>query len=169
MLSNLHLYFTCSVGHSIFKSPAKGFFAFGVLIFVLGIQAKAAAVDFKTYLKGAREEISQHKMIIQEDPLDAVAHFELGKAYLALGRHEDEVEAYKEAIELYPKYTAAHYNLSMAYDLLKDGPNAIKHMLRVQEFYTKKRNHAGLRKVQRQLKFFYLKYQVNVISPENLN
>jgi tetratricopeptide (TPR) repeat protein len=169
MLSNLLHCFICSVGHSIFKSSAKGFFAFGVLIFVLGTQAKAAAVDFKTYLKGAREEITQHQMIIQEDPLDAVAYFELGKAYLALGRHEDEVEAYKEAIELHPNYTAAHYNLSMAYDLLKNSSNAIKHMLRVQELYTKKRNHAGLRKAQRQLKFFYSKYQVNVISPENLN
>ena len=106
-----------------------------VLTSVLGLPAKwalAQAVDFKTYLKGAQAEISRHKEIIREDSLNASAYFELGRAYLAMGRHEEEVEAYREAIKLNPKYTAAHYNLSMAYDLLNDGPNAIKHMLRAQ-------------------------------------
>jgi tetratricopeptide (TPR) repeat protein len=168
MLSYNLKYFKCSARHSIFKSIAKGLFAMLFLIAALGAQAKGTwAMDFKTYLKGAQAEILRHKAIIQEDPLDAVAYFELGRAYLALGRHEEEIEAYLEAIKLYPDYTAAHYNVSMAYDLLKDGPNAIKHMLRAEDLYSKKRNHARIRKVQRQLKFFYLKYQRAVLNPRN--
>ena len=84
-----------------------------------------------------------------------------------MGRHEEEVDAYREAIKLNPKYTAAHYNLSMAYDLLKDGPNAIKHMLRAQDLYSQKRNHARIRKVQRQLNLLYLKYQDKTMTPQN--
>ena len=147
-------------GHTIIYSVAKGLFVLLVLSGILAAQVKETlAIDFKTYLQGAKAEILRHKKIIQEDPLDAVAYFDLGMAYLALGRHEDEVDAYQEAIKLNPKYAVAHYNLSKAYDLLKDGPNAIKHMLRAQELYSQKRNHTQMRKVQRQLKFLNLKYQ----------
>ena len=146
--------------HTIIYSAAKGLFALLVLAVILVVQVEETlAVDFKTYLQGAKAEILSHKEIIQEDPLDAVAYFELGIAYLALGSHEDEVDAYQEAIKLNPKYAVAHYNLSKAYDLLKDGPNAIKHMLRAQDLYSQKRSHVQMRKVQRQLKFLNLKYQ----------
>jgi tetratricopeptide (TPR) repeat protein len=163
-----HLFHSLQKGHTIYHYIAKGLFALWVMIFVFGDQ-KVLAVDFKTYLKGAQEEVLRHKEIIDEDPLDAVAYFELGKAFLALGRHKDEVEAYQEAIKINPKYTAAHYNLSMAYDLLKDGSNAIKHMLRARDLYSEKRNHASIRKVQRQLKFLHLKYQAKTIAPKSLN
>jgi tetratricopeptide (TPR) repeat protein len=158
----------CSVGHSIFYPTAKGLLIIFVLTGIFETQT-AVAVDFKTYLHGARAEISHHKEIIREDPLDAIAYFELGRSYLALGKHEAEVEAYREAIQLYPNYTAAHYNLAMAYDLLKDGPNAIKHMLNALDLYSAKRNHARIRNVQRQLKRLYLKYPGKTLTPENLN
>jgi len=135
---------------------------------ICGPQA-VLAVDFKTYREGVYAEISRHKEIIREDPLDAVAYFELGRAYLAVGRHEEEVQAYREAIQLNPKYIAAHYNLSMAYDLLKEGPNAIKHMLLALDLYTEKRNQARIRNVQRQLKRLYSKYPGNFRTPEKPN
>ncbi len=147
----------CSVSRSIFIPVAKGILTIFVLTSICGPEV-ALAVDFKAYLEGARAEISRHKEIIREDPLDAVSYFELGKIYLALGRHEEEVQAYQEAIQLNPKYIAAHYNLGMAYDLLKDGPNAIKHILRALNLYSEKRNHARVRKAQRQLKLLHLKY-----------
>ena len=168
MTSHLLNRFFYSVGHSIFHPLAKGLFVLLVLTGVLGAQLKETlAMDFKTYLKGAKTEISRQKEIIREDPLDAIAYFELGMAYLALGRHEDEVEAYLEAIKLNHKYTVAHYNLSMAYDLLKDGPNAIKHMLRAQDLYIQKRNPARIRNVKRQLNLLYLKYQDKTKTPKN--
>ncbi len=168
MTSHLLNRFFYSVGHSIFHPLAKGLFVLLVLTGVLGAQLKEPlAMDFKTYLKGTKTEISRQKEIIREDPLDAIAYFELGRAYLAMGSHEEEVEAYQEAIKLNHKYTAAHYNLSMAYDLLKDGPNAIKHMLRTRDLYTQKRNHARIRNVKRQLSLLYLKYPDNTIIPQN--
>jgi len=127
------------------------------------------AVDFKTYLQGVRAEISYHQKIIRDDPLDAIAYFELGRAYLALGKHEEEAEAYREAIQLNPNYIAAHYNLSMAYDLLKDGPNAIKHMLRALNLSSDERNHVRIRKVQRQIKRLYLQYPDKPSRPKTLN
>lgn len=153
------------VGDSIFYPVAKALFTIFVLSGMLEPQV-AQALDFKTYLQGARAEISRHKEIIREDPLDAIAYFELGRAYLALGKHEEEVKAYQEAIELDAKYIAAHYNLSMAYDLLKDGPNAIKHMLRALSLSSEKRNHARIRNVQRQLKRLYLKYPDKQKAPD---
>ncbi len=166
MISNVLKHFFYFVAHGIFHPLAKGFFVVLIATGVLAAQETWAA-DFKTYLQGARDKISRHKAIIHEDPLDATAYFELGVAYLALGRHEDEVEAYQEAIKLNPKYTAAHYNLSKAYDLLKEGPNAIKHMLRALDLYTQKKNHARIRNVQRQLKFLYLKYPDYTRTPQN--
>lgn len=164
MISHYFKRLLCSVGHSIFYPAAKVILIIFVLTMIWKTQA-AVAVDFKTYLQGAQAEISRHKEIIREDPLDAIAYFELGKSYLALGKHEEEVKAYMEAIQLYPNYTSAHYNLAMAYDLLKDGPNAIKHMLRALDQYSEKRNHVGIRNVQRQLKRLYLKYQNKSSTP----
>ena len=158
----------CSVGHSIFYSTAKVILIIFVLTGIFWIQT-AVAVDFKTYLQGARSEITHNQGIIREDPLDAIAYFELGRSYLALGKHEEEVEAYKEAIQLYPNYIAAHYNLAMAYDLLKEGPNAIKHMLSALDLYSAKRNHARIRNVQRQLKRLNLKYPSKTIAQEKFN
>ncbi len=147
----------CSVGHSIFISATKGIFAILVFSGICGPQA-ALAVDFKAYLEGVHAEISRHKETVRKDPLDAVSYFELGRAYLALGRHEEEAQAYQEAIQLNPKYITAHYNLSLAYDLLKDGPNAVKHMLLALNLYSEKKNHVRIRNAQRQLKRLQLKY-----------
>jgi tetratricopeptide (TPR) repeat protein len=155
---------SCYIGHSIFYSSAKGVFVIFALSIIFDLRV-ALAVDFKTYLERARSEIFYHKEIIREDPLDAIAYFELGRAFLALGKHEEEVEAYREAIQLNPKYISAHYNLSIAYDLLKDGPNAIKHMLRALNLSIDKRNHVRIRKVQRQIKRLYLQYPGKLIRP----
>lgn len=157
-----HSVYSFRQGPGFICSALKGFFLACVLTGIWG--QEAGAVDFKTYLKGAQAEIERHKEIIREDPLDAVSYFELGLAYLALGKHEEEVEAYQEAIKLNIKYTEAYYNLSLAYDSLKDGPNAIKHMLQALNLYSKKRNHARIRAAQRQLKRLHSKYQ---ITPEN--
>ena len=158
----------CSIGLSIFNPVAKGLFYIFSLSIIFEPQS-VLAVDFKTYLQGVRAEISYHQKIIRDDPLDAIAYFELGRAYLALGKHEEEAEAYREAIQLNHNYIAAHYNLSMAYDLLKDGPNAIKHMLRALNLTSDERNHVRIRKVQRQIKRLYLQYPDKPSRPKTLN
>ena len=118
----------------------------------------ARETDFKTYRKAAQQEIKQKNIIVEDDPLDFKSYFELGRAYLSLGRHEEEVRAYKEALRLNPKYAKAHYNLSMAYDYMKEGAKAIFHMQKALDLYATKRNHRKIRTTQRQLKRFYMSY-----------
>ena len=118
----------------------------------------AGETDFKTYRNAAQQEINQKNAIVEDDPLDFESYFELGLAYLALGRHEEEVRAYKEALRLNPKYAKAHYNLSMAYDYMKEGAKAIYHMQKALDLYATKRNHRKIRTTQRQLKRFYMSY-----------
>ena len=79
-------------------------------------------------------------------------------AYLTLGKHKEEVHAYKEALSLNPKSALIHYNLSIAYDHLKEGKKAIHHMQIAQLLYTQKRNHQKIRSTQRQLKRYFLSY-----------
>lgn len=124
----------------------------------------AGETDFKTYRKAAQQEINRKKAIVEEDPLDFLSYYELGRAYLALGRHEEEVRAYKEALRLNPKYAQAHYNLSMAYDHMKEGGKAIHHMQKALYLYATKRNHRKIRTTQRQLKRFYMSYPDQVES-----
>jgi tetratricopeptide (TPR) repeat protein len=126
--------------------------------FVFSGSIWAGETDFKSYRKAAQQEINQKNEIVEEDPLDFLSYYELGRAYLALGRHEEEVQAYKEALKLNPKYAQAHYNLSMAYDHLKEGGKAIHHMQKALDLYATKRNHRKIRTTQRQLKRFYMSY-----------
>ena len=126
--------------------------------FVFSGSIGAGETDFKTYRKAAKQEINRQNANVEEDPLDFLSYYELGRAYLALGRHEEEVQAYKEALRLNPKYAQAHYNLSMAYDHLKEGGEAIHHMGKALDLYATKRNHRKIRTTQRQLKRFYMSY-----------
>ena len=158
----------CSVGNNIFYSVTKGLFFIVALSRISDTQVVSGA-DFKSYLKGAQAEILRHKDLVREDPLDAIAYFELGRAYLALGKHKEEAEAYRKAIQLNYKYISAHYNLSIAYDFLKDGPNAIKHMLHALNLSFEKRNHVRVRNMQRQLKRLFLKYPDKPSGSESQN
>jgi tetratricopeptide (TPR) repeat protein len=126
--------------------------------FVFSGSVWAGETDFKTYRKTAQQEIDRKNEIVAEDPLDFLSYYELGHAYLALGRHEEEVQAYKEALKLNPKCAKAHYNLSMAYDHMKIGDKAIYHMGKALNLYATKRNHRKIRITQRQLKRFYISY-----------
>ena len=116
------------------------------------------ATDFKTYRKAAQQEIIRQQGIIEQDPMDFQSYFELGLAYLTLGRHKEEVKAYKEALRLNPKSALTHFNLSIAYDHLNKGSKAIHHMQRANNLYTIKRNHRKIRATQRHLKRYYLSY-----------
>ncbi|MFT4580074.1 MAG: tetratricopeptide (TPR) repeat protein [Nitrospinales bacterium] len=123
---------------------------------------EAGETDFKTYRKAAEQEINRQNAIVEEDPLDFLSYYELGHAYLALGRHEEEVQAYKETLRLNPKFAQAHYNLSMAFDYLNEGGKAIYHMQKALDIYTTKRDHRKIRTTQRQLKRFYMGYPSEV-------
>ena len=114
--------------------------------------------DFQVFRRTAEQEITRKKDIIEQDPIDFQSYFELGLAYLTLGKHKEEVYAYKEALSLNPKSALIHFNLSIAYNHLKEGKKAIYHMQIAQDLYFQKRNHGKIRSTQRQLKNFSLRY-----------
>jgi len=128
------------------------------LILISGAPVWGGETDFKTFLRSAQKEIQFHKEIIEQDPLDFLSYFELGLAYLKLGRHKEEILAYKEALILNPKSAQTHYNLGIAYDHLHFGAKAIHHMQVAQDLYVVQRNHRKIRTTQRQLKRFYIRY-----------
>ncbi len=97
--------------------------------------------------------------LIQEDPLDAVEYFNLGLAYMGMGRHKQEINSYLEAIRLDSSYAKAHFNLAMAYDMLKDGKVAISHARKAEVLYGKKRKHRQVRKIRRYLNVLDEKYR----------
>jgi tetratricopeptide (TPR) repeat protein len=61
-----------------------------------------------------------------KSPDFAEVHYILGTAYVRLGRNQEAVEAYKEAIRLKPDYADAHYNLGIFYLLLNDKGSALE-------------------------------------------
>jgi Flp pilus assembly protein TadD len=54
----------------------------------------------------------------EKNPQDADVWFQLGYCYGKLGRYQDEIESYKQAIRIKPAFAVAHYNLGVAYSEL---------------------------------------------------
>ena len=116
-------------------------------------------IEFDQFRQLKIREIQEHLRLVQEDPLDAVEFFTLGLAYMAMGRHRQEIDSYLEAIRLDSSYAKAHFNLAMAYDILKNGEAAISHARRAEVLYGKKRKHRQVRKVRRYLNVLNEKYR----------
>ena len=75
-------------------------------------------IEFDQFRQLKIREIQEHLRLVQEDTLDAIECFNLGLAYMAMGRHMKEIDSYLEAIRLDSNYPRAHFNLAMAYDIL---------------------------------------------------
>ena len=121
-------------------------------------EANADELGFKQYRENVLKQIEKNKQAILKNPSDARIHFQLGLSYLALGRHEEEIVEYLEAVRIKPDFAEAHFNLAQAYDLMEDGVHAVRHMLRARQIYSARRNHRGIRTSQRQLRALYEKY-----------
>jgi tetratricopeptide (TPR) repeat protein len=57
---------------------------------------------------------------------DAKAYCNLGVAYDDLGRYQDAIEPYKQAIRIQPDFVLAHYNLGVAYSVASDKNSALE-------------------------------------------
>lgn len=71
------------------------------------------------------EQIEGLRFRLTIDPSDAATHNRLGVALSAVGRHEEAIAHYREAVRLSPELAAAHYNLGAALqDLERHGEAA---------------------------------------------
>lgn len=62
----------------------------------------------------------------QAEPDDVLAWFSLGFVYGKLGRNQDELEAYREALRLKPDYAEAWHNLGVVYGKLGRHQEAVE-------------------------------------------
>ena len=115
-------------------------------------------IEFDQFRKLKTHEIEEQLRLVQEDPLDAIEYFNLGLAYMTLGRHREEIDSYLEAIRLDASCAQAHFNLAKVYDILKNGEVAISHARDAEVLYEKKRKHRQGRKVRRYLNVLIEKY-----------
>ena len=115
-------------------------------------------INFDQFRQLKIREIEKQISLIQEDPLDAVEYYNLGLAYMGMGRHRQEINSYLEAIRLDSSFAKAHFNLAIAYDMLKNGKFAISHASKAEVLYGKKRKHRQVRKVRRYLNILEEKY-----------
>ena len=115
-------------------------------------------IKFDQFRQLKIREIEKQISLIQEDPLDAVEYYNLGLAYMGMGRHRQEINSYLEAIRLNSSFAKAHFNLAIAYDMLKNGKFAISHANKAEVLYGKKRKHRQVRKVRRYLNVLDEKY-----------
>ena len=116
-------------------------------------------IEFDQFRQLKIREIQEHLRLVQEDPLDAIEYFNLGLAYMAMGRHMKEINSYLEAIRLDPSYAKAHFNLAIAYDTLKNNEAAVGHARKAEILYDRKRKHRQVRKVRRLLNVLNEKYK----------
>ena len=116
-------------------------------------------IEFDQFRQLKIREIQEHLRLVQEDPLDAIEYFNLGLAYMAMGRHIKEIDSDLEAIRLDSNYARAHFNLAMAYDILKNSEAAISHARRAEVLYGQKRKHRQVRQVRRYLNVLNEKYR----------
>ena len=116
-------------------------------------------IEFDQFRQLKIREIQEQLRLVQEDPLDAIEYFNLGLAYMAVGRHRKEIGAYLEAIRIDSNYARAHFNLAMAYDIIKNSEAAISHARRAEVLYGRKRKHRQVRQVRRYLNVLRGKYR----------
>ena len=116
-------------------------------------------IEFDQFRQLKNREIQEHLRLVEEDPLDAVEYFNLGLAYMAMGRHRQEIDSYLEAIHLDSSYAKAHFNLAMVYDIIKNGEAAISHARKAEVLYGKKRKYRRVLKVRRYLNILNGKYR----------
>jgi tetratricopeptide (TPR) repeat protein len=117
-------------------------------------------IGFKQFKKLIHQNVTQKLKIIDQDPLDAESYFNLGLEYMALGRTKQEIQSYLEAINLYKNYSKAHFNLAVAFDRIKEGKKAIRHLIKAEEIVSKRKLHVAIRRIQRTLKLYYQKYGI---------
>jgi tetratricopeptide (TPR) repeat protein/uncharacterized RDD family membrane protein YckC len=89
-----------------------------------------------TYFQKAKEKDSQN----------ADVWFYLGYCYDELGRWQDAIESYKQAIRIKPDYALAHYNLGVAYDKLgryQDAIESSKQAIRIKPDYAEAHYNLG--------------------------
>lgn len=74
----------------------------------------------------AELKIEEALALVKKKPSDALAHIDLGSAYLEVGKDQEAVDEFKTAVKLAPTNWVAHYCLANAYVVTDKKKEAIK-------------------------------------------
>lgn len=103
-------------------------------------------------------EIKKHKQRLQSNPDDAEAHFYLATAYEEKGRLPEAIDEFKETLRLNPKSAEVHFNLGVLYEKVKDGRNAIVHILKAGNLFGEKGDPDNKARALKRLRDYYQKF-----------
>lgn len=70
--------------------------------------------------------VNAAKKMVEADPENHIAKYNLGYMYIQLERWKEAVDVFKKVIEIRPDYDYAHYNLGYCYTQLKNYREAVK-------------------------------------------
>lgn len=86
------------------------------------------------YTGRSEDSIRLHKEILEENPFNELAWFNLGTAYQGVKLYEKAIDAYQYAVAINQKFDYAYRNLGDAYIRLKKYKEAIEALEKVLEF-----------------------------------
>ncbi|MFX0188360.1 MAG: tetratricopeptide repeat protein [Candidatus Hodarchaeota archaeon] len=78
------------------------------------------------FIMGDKKAIKCFKKIIEIEPDNYRAIYNLGISYFNLGRMKKAIYAYNEAIKIKPDYKHCYYNIGLIYEIMKDFQEALK-------------------------------------------
>ncbi|VVH65315.1 hypothetical protein BSPLISOX_2021, partial [uncultured Gammaproteobacteria bacterium] len=73
-----------------------------------------------------KEAIKAYEKVIEIEPNNNWAHYNMGLAYYGLGKFKEAIKAYEKVIEIEPNNNWAHHNIGFAYAQLNEFEKAIK-------------------------------------------
>ncbi|MGD1041551.1 MAG: tetratricopeptide repeat protein [Sedimentisphaerales bacterium] len=83
----------------------------------------------------------------EKNPQNPYWWVDIGYCYSELGRYQDAIEAYKQAIRIKPDFAGAHYNLGVAYGKLgryQDAIESYKQAIRIKPDYAEAHCNLGI-------------------------
>lgn len=122
----------------------------------------ASAVANKVGFEGEQRVLAEIRELEQKQvqyPFNADLHFILGTNYWTLNDYNKSIEHYQRVLLLEPDYDLAHWNLSSIYNQQGDGTNAIIHMKKAEEIFSKKEDLRSLASARKRLRDYFVKYK----------
>ncbi|MFQ5730289.1 MAG: tetratricopeptide repeat protein, partial [Waddliaceae bacterium] len=103
---------------------------------------------------------------IQINPKKAISHNTLGELYLQTRDFQSAIGEFETTLGLSPSFSAAYFNLGLAFDGIKDGPNAAFNILVSRELFEHAKQDVLQHMAQEKLANILKKYGMN---PDSLD
>jgi tetratricopeptide (TPR) repeat protein len=115
-------------------SSRAAIWATGIVACLLAV---AGGVVSSARLAEYQDEETLWTKVIERDPTNATARYNVGTMYLERGQPQEAAKLFERAIEVRPDYAKAHHNLGAAYSALGRGEEATREFERAVELEPK--------------------------------